>query len=340
MNADTEARSIPGTAAEWFAARLAPCDEQIERRFELWLAADPHNAEEYELCQLTWELAPAAAEGLNEDIVVAEGLDARAASSGRIGEGSVHLRIRRFASAGLAAAACAALIAVAVFWIDSPKRSIWSTAPGEQRLITLGDGSHVTLNTRTILEARIGRSRRELRLLSGEAFFDVAKDASRPFVVETRLGTARAVGTRFDVLLEDERVEVATEEGKVLVQAPHADDAAVLATAGTRATLVRGNSRPALDRADLVRIENWRAHRLEFDRVPLGVALKEFSRYTRMPIRAATAEIAQLRISAVLKTGDLEALRSSLNGAFGLSMVERADQWLVTEGGAASQSTR
>jgi transmembrane sensor len=318
MKAATEPRSIPGTAPEWFAARLAPRDQETERRFALWLAADPRNAEEYELCQLTWELAPAAAEGLEQ---------------------YDRPRARRLAIAGFAAAACAALIAIAVLWLKPPKPSVWSTAPGEQRVITLADGSHVTLNTRTTLEARIGRSRRELRLLSGEAFFDVARDASRAFVVQTPLGTARAVGTRFDVLLDDERVEVTTEEGKVLVQAPHtAETAAVLATAGTRATLVRGNSRPALDRADLMRIENWRAHRLEFDRVPLGAALKEFSRYTRVPIRPASAEVAELRISAVLKTGDVEALRSSLNGAFGLSVVERPDQWLVTAADAAPRA--
>jgi transmembrane sensor len=340
MSAIPEPRSIPNTAAEWFAARLASCDERMERRFSLWLAADPRNAEEYELCQLTWELAPAAAEGLEGDAAIARVVGAHAVAGKGSGQGSAHSRVRRVVSTGFAAAACAALVGFAVFWLSAPKLSVWSTAPGQQRVITLADGSHVTLNTRTTLEARMGRARRELRLLSGEAFFDVAKDESRPFVVETRLGTARVVGTRFDVLLEDERVEVATEEGKVLVQPPHAEKSGVLATAGTRATLIRGNSRAALDRADLMRIENWRAHRLEFDRVPLGVALKEFSRYTRVPIRPASTDVAELRISAVLKTGDIEALRSSLNGAFGLSIVERADQWLVIADNGASQSTR
>lgn len=334
MSVVAEPRAIPTTAAEWFAARLAARDEQMERRFALWLTADPRNAEEYELCQLTWELAPAAAEGLDDGAAPIEAV-APAATTER-GAGA---RTRRAAFAGFAVAACAALMAVAAFWLNTPEPSLWSTGPGEQRVITLADGSNVTLNTRTTLEVRIGHSQRELRLLSGEAFFDVAKDASRPFIVETRLGTARAVGTRFDVLLDEERVEFATEEGKVLVQAPRADESAgVLATAGTRATLLRGESHPALDRADLMRIENWRAHRLEFDRVPLGDALKEFSRYTRVPIRPASAEVAQLRISAVLKTGDVEALRSSLRGAFGLSVLERPDQWLVTAAGAGNAS--
>ena len=339
MSVITGPRAIPRTAAEWFAARLAPRNEQMEQRFALWLAADARNAEEYELCQLTWELAPAAAEGLEEESAVG-GSEARAATTDSARQGGVYSRVRRVVFAGAAAAACAALIAIAVLWLNSPKLSTWSTAPGEQRVIALADGSRVTLNTRTTLEARMGRSLRELRLLNGEAFFDVAKDASRPFVVETKLGTARAVGTRFDVLLEDERVEVATEEGKVLVQAPHAEESGVLATAGTRATLIRGNSRPALDRADLMRIENWRAHRLEFDRVPLAVALKEFSRYTRVPIRPASSEVAELRISAVLKTGDVEALRSSLRGAFGLSVIERPDHWLVTAADAPPQAAR
>jgi ferric-dicitrate binding protein FerR (iron transport regulator) len=138
------------------------------------------------------------------------------------------------------------------------------------------------------------------------------------------------VGTRFNVLVESDRVEVSTEEGKVLVEAPDAASSGVLAAAGTRATLARGMREAAIDRADLNRIDNWLAHRLEFDRVPLSQVLTEFSRYTPLPIRAATPAVGEVSVSAVLKVGDIEALKATLNGAFGLDVVPQANEWVVT----------
>jgi transmembrane sensor len=200
-----------------------------------------------------------------------------------------------------------------------------------QRTVALEDGSRITLNTRSNLEVRMSHSRREIRLLAGEAFFEVAKDVSRPFLVTTALGEARAVGTRFNVLLEGDREEIATEEGKVLVRTSASKAAAVLASAGMEATLVHGQASPVLGHADLARIENWRASRLEFDRVPLDTALKEISRYTALPVRAPSLDVQRIRISAVLKTGDIQALKAMLKGAFGLDIVEGKGEWLVVE---------
>ena len=300
----------PSTAAEWFAARRGPPDAELERRFARWLAENPRNVDEYALCDLTWELSADAAAGLAPE------------------PASRPRWIRRAAVAAAALAACT-VAAVAMFWVNSPAPLRVTTLPGEQRILALEDGSQVTLNTRSALEVRLGRSERSIRMLDGEAFFIVAKDASRPFVVETPLGSARAVGTRFNVFLADQRVEVSTEEGRVLVQSGDRRGAAVMATPGTRATLERGGATPTLAAADLSRIDNWRAHRLEFDRVPLADALAEISRYTALPIRAGSAAIGRTQVSAVLRTGDVDALRATLKGAFGFELVQTQDGWIV-----------
>ena len=104
-----------------------------------------------------------------------------------------------------------------------------------------------------------------------------------------------------------------------------------MAAAGMRATLLAGSAQAKLDPADLNRVENWRSHRIEFDRVPLSVALKEFSRYTAVPIRAGSPELGRIVISAVFKTGDTEALRATLRGAFGWSVVERSGELVVED---------
>jgi transmembrane sensor len=305
-----EFQATPRTAAEWFAARQGRRDESLERRFAQWLSADPRNADEYALCDLTWELSRDAAFGVG----------AEPAANSR----------RWMLASGLVTAACAALVAVVLYLRGGTQPLELTTRPGEQRIVMLADGSQVTLNTRSSLEVRLDRTLRELRLIEGEAFFVVAKDPDRPFVVETSLGSARAVGTRFNVLALGDRVEVVTEEGKVLVQNDGASGA-VIATPGVRATLVPGGAAPVLDAADLTRIENWRAQRLEFDRVPLAAALAEISRYTTRPVRAGTADIGRTEISAVLKIGDLDALRATLQGAFGLELQAVGDAWVVRE---------
>ena len=187
------------------------------------------------------------------------------------------------------------------------------------------------LHPRSMLEIRMGARRREVRLIKGEAYFEVAHDESRPFVVRTSLGSIRAVGTRFDVLLDDQRVEVALEEGRVMVRSTLPDAREVLTVAGMSATLLPGSADPHLQPADLNRIENWRARRIEFDRVPLATALREFSRYTPLPIHAGSPQIAQMPISAVLKAGDVAALRATLKGAFGLQVIETRDALIVSE---------
>jgi transmembrane sensor len=306
------------TAAEWFAARRRPQDADFEARFAGWLAENPRNAEEYVLCELTWSLSATAADSLRAEV-------------------PPRPWYRNRVVAAAAAAVLVGVVALTAFWAMPPSAMTLHTGPGEQRTIALSDGTQLTMNTRSNIEVRLGRSKREVRVLDGEVFFAVAKDPSRPFLVETPLGIARAVGTRFNVLAESAHVEVATEEGRVWVTPTNDASAGVMASAGLRATLVRAGSAPVLDKADLSRIENWRARRLEFDDVPLDMALRECSRYLAVPIRPATPEIGRIRVSAVLTIGDIEALRSTLKGAFGLTLVAGRDEWLVS---AAARDAR
>jgi transmembrane sensor len=302
----------PRTAAEWFAARKGSQSADVERRFSTWLAASPENFEAYALCELTWELSASAAVGLGGSLTAVPWY-------------------RRRTIGAIAAALLLASIALVFVRFSQPNATLWSTKPGQQRTLTLDDGSHVTLNTRSILEIRMGRKERTVRIMQGEAFFDVAHDASRPFNVDTPLGSVRAVGTRFDVLLDEQRVQVDMEEGKVLVKSATPGGEEVVAVAGMRATLVAGSAAPELNSADLTRVENWRAHRIEFDRIPLAAALREFSRYTDLPLRVESAQVARMSISAVLQTGDINALRAMLKGAFGLRLEQRQNELVVLE---------
>lgn len=299
-------RRRPRSAAEWFAARQGGLDARRERRFQDWLAADPAHAEDYALCEIAWAVSRDAAAGLPVP------QPAR-----------THRRLQRRLAA-VAAVAAAAGLAILLWPAAAPQ---WSTGPGEQRALVLEDGSRVMLNTRTRIEARFARREREIVLVTGEAFFEVAKDPARPFIVRTALGSARAVGTRFNVFYDARRLAVTTEEGRVMVAGPAAGE--VLVAAGRRAMLDATTTRVQVADTDVAATLNWMAQRIEADNQPLVQVLAEFSRYTPLPVRAATPEIGALRVSAVLRTGDIEALQAALNGAFGLDIERRADAFVV-----------
>lgn len=298
--------SAPRSAAEWFAKRRGPRDPTLEQEFDRWLASDASHGGAYALCEAAWALSAGPAQ------VAAE-------------RRSTRVRTLRACAGFLALAAGVAAVA---FWFWPAPAQAWSTLAGEQRTLTLADGSTVVLNTRTRIHVRLSHRTREVELDEGEAFFEVAHDALRPFTVQTRLGSARAVGTHFNVDLRPSRLVVTTTEGRVLVRSV-STGAGVYVDPGHRAALESGAARPLLGNADPAAALNWRAGRIEVDAVPLRQVLEEFSRYTTLPVRAADAQTASLRVTAVLRAGDLGALRSTLKAAFGLTLEERPDAYLV-----------
>jgi transmembrane sensor len=290
--------------------RLGSTDAKLDRQFNAWLAENPAHGEEYALCEITWEVSQDAAREIPEPMQ-------------RAWLGDRAVAGRRVAAFAIAAAALAAVV-----WFWPPATLGYATAAGEQRTLVLEDGSRVTLNTRTRIAVRLEHDAREIVLEGGEAFFEVSKDASRPFTVRTPIGSARAVGTRFDVYLEERQLSVTIAEGSVLVDGPVSGNG-VLVGAGSRAELRAGTARAVVNPADLPAALGWLSRRIDANNAPLADVLRDFSRYTRLPIRAATPAIAELRVSAVLRTGDLEALQATLKDAFGLDIEQRDGEYLV-----------
>ena len=185
-------------------------------------------------------------------------------------------RSRLRAAIAAAAAAFVALFGVGTWWTSAqPKR--YETTIGEQRLVTLGDGSRILMNTASTIEVRLRKTCRNVRLVRGEALFNVAHDANRPFDVNAGNATIRAVGTQFNVDLASGKTTVTIVEGRVAfvsgsVPMLEAGDRLVVSAAGT-ATISHGvNVDTALA---------WTRNQLIFDRRPLGEVVDEFNRYNR-----------------------------------------------------------
>lgn len=127
---------------------------------------------------------------------------------------------RRFARAGLIAAALVVGLGIAFFYTSQPdpivnSNGLYATTVGQQQSTTLADSSVVLLNTDTQIRVAFDEHYRNIYFLQGEAHFTVAKDAERPFRVYVGDRMVQAVGTAFSVYLKDTAVDVTVTEGQV-----------------------------------------------------------------------------------------------------------------------------
>jgi transmembrane sensor len=174
---------------------------------------------------------------------------------------------------------------------------------------------------------------RRVHLIHGEAWFDVSKRPTWPFIVSVDGQEIRALGTSFIVRADDTQgLSVTLVEGRVSVAPIAGHDeaspqAAQILTPGQRLLIAR-NHAPALDRPELTRITAWERGRVEFEETPLGDAAKEMNRYSKTHIAITDAEIAQLRIGGVFRAGDSDEFVRIVTAAFGLQ-AERSGNSVV-----------
>jgi transmembrane sensor len=221
---------------------------------------------------------------------------------------------------------------------------IYATAIGEQESIELTDGSRITLNTDSQVQVAFNEDNRDIRLLKGEALFEVANDPDRPFRVYAGNGMVRAIGTSFTVHLKDpDNVSVTVSEGEVELATVSVPDvelrsgdtaelpAAPLARikAGQIATFgLDIESILTLEQAELSRRLSWRDGMLRFDGEPLSEAVREVSRYTTQEIIILDPALRDLRIGGYFKAGETDAMFDALESSFGVR-VERINESLV-----------
>lgn len=212
----------------------------------------------------------------------------------------------------LAATACVAALAVTIA-LPEPLAGLYSdyaTRTGERRMLELADGSRVWLNSGSALSVDFSPQQRRLRLHSGEALFEVAKDASRPFIVEAKGGEVRAVGTRFDVDSRGPQVRVDVTEG--VVQVNSAGSAPVRLSAGERLSYREAAVPEPVQPLDLSSASAWQRGKLIFNQRPLGEVLDELERYVPGRIVLTDSALRQHKVSGVFDLKDPDALLKTL----------------------------
>lgn len=245
-------------------------------------------------------------------------------------------------------AVCVVLITVVAVLDNHPSMSaagqnqLYSTRVGEQKSVTLADGTKVLLNTDSRVQASYSPQQREVHLLQGEAFFEVAHNAARPFLVYAGANVVRAVGTAFTVRLQKHDVEVVVTDGTVEISA--------IANTGDVAA-AQSHSKPIFRLADIKagqsaafnqevesiqsikppeieRKLSWREGVLTFSGEPLEQVVDEVSRYTPVTIVISDPAIRKIRIGGYFKVGETDAMLEALETSFGVR-VSRVNDKLV-----------
>lgn len=202
----------------------------------------------------------------------------------------------------------------------------YATGFGEQRILTLEDGSVVTLNTSSTLRVDFSGNRRELQLLEGEAFFRVAHDATRPFDVTARDATVRALGTQFNVRVGSQGTLVSVVDGIVEVRDRAQEQSSGSSAAPEQRLRLREGEEAKVAAIDVqvaavavpaVRISKtahaapmravaWTRGRVEFDGTPLIDVLSEFQRYRELEVSIAEP-LRQLKLTGSFDAHDPES---------------------------------
>jgi transmembrane sensor len=203
-----------------------------------------------------------------------------------------------------------------VWWTSRP--TVYETRIGERRTVMLADGSRVTLDTASKVAVRLDRNRRSITLAEGQALFDVEHDRSRPFVVTAGDARVTALGTRFDVRLSGQGARVTLVEGRVAVETYGARPKRWTLAPDQR--IVTTSKNPAPARTDAASAVSWASGRLTFDNTPVSVAVAEVNRYTMTPIRLEAQAIAQVPVSGVFDTGDVEGFVAALQDLYGVEV--------------------
>ncbi|MDN2716249.1 FecR domain-containing protein [Janthinobacterium sp. SUN120] len=198
---------------------------------------------------------------------------------------------------------------------------------GQWSTYTLADGSRITLAGNSAVNVHFNAGERHVELVQGDILVDVAKDAQRPFIVDSRQAAIRALGTRFSVRREDGATILSMLESKVLAQVPQ--HPAVVVQAGQRTRITDDGVGPitAIDTASVQ--EAWRAHQLVVDDLPLAEVLDELARHRPGQLHYDRAQIADIRVAAVLPLDDTDKALQLLIDNFPQLRIRMLTRYLV-----------
>lgn len=278
-------------AADWIL-RNADSEQPADDKdcFREWLDRDPENGRAY-----------SAAERLLGD--------ARTAIKSDPALLNMNVKPRSTTKPITVSALLLACIGTAFLMLDGPMRLQADAIAGtdEMPVLTLEDGSIVQLNASSAIAVDFDGQQRNIRLLRGQAFFQVAHAPERPFTVQADTTRITALGTAFDVRLGEVDTEVTVTENSVLVESNDATLSSVHVTQGEQATYDRSSGETAVQPVDGLVALAWRRGQLAVENAPLSYVVDEMNRHFSGRIVVADTTLAQRRVSGTIAIADTDA---------------------------------
>lgn len=326
--------SARAEAAAWVARLHGPNrTKEVEAGLRHWLADDPQNPVAFELMTETWDTAARLQRRPIERITSWEIVGFR-------------LSFSRAAIVLLATAACA--VFGTLFYLHSDGIT---TGIGELRTIRLQDGTRIFMDSNTQLLVRYGKAQRQVRLVRGEAFFEVTKNPDRPFIVKADGHVIKDLGTEFDVLSDPHRFAVTLVEGKVTVSPLSERDggkppmastgpsrsATPLSNRAQTFTLSAGerltfssNGVPKLDRPPVEIVTAWERGQVVFDNTSLSDAVSQMNRYSRQKLVLEGSSGSGIRVSGLFQAGDSQNFAAAVAKTYHIRVSQRDGAIVLT----------
>lgn len=295
-------------AAYWLLRLKSPGLSEAETAEWLhWCEADPRNRQAFEAMAEVWEIA-----GDLDAAAFVQQAKPPANDDSREPEHGWGLVRYAAIAAGLAAIIAATLF-LQLWPIDRPEKGLVAIARletpiGRVQTTTLDDGSRIELGGKSSLSVRYSPVTRLIVADEGEAFFSVASNPDRPFVVQAGPVTVTAVGTAFSVQRDGNVVVVNVTEGVVEVRATPslrpgrtaAPPTVLRASAGHQVRFDRGVLSQSVETAQADIVAPWREGRLEFRDEPLSLVVARINRYSPMQLEIGDPAIADLRVTTIV----------------------------------------
>ena len=224
---------------------------------------------------------------------------------------------------GLVAACLMVTLWVGNLWMSNNQlgEQVYATNVGETRTVTLTDGSRIELNTNTELRVAYTREERRTQLMRGEAYFEVARQTSRPFTVAAGKANVRVLGTKFNIERNAESTRVSVTGGTVAVSeaesAPGLRPESVKLVKNQKVSVSNtglGDVRPTSPEE----ATDWTHGVLVFDQTPLAEALEELNRYLQVPAEADST-VRERALSGTFELSDPEHTLSAIAAALDLN---------------------
>ena len=318
------ASRIEARAAEWIAERDRDAwSHQRQRDLDAWLDESVAHRVAYLRLHAAWQRA--------DRLRALRGAESSARSNPVVTSGRTGPRARGLEAWGFRAVAGIAVLGAAILLNGALSRQgsaqVFATPIGARESVFLEDGSKLTLNTSTQLRAKIDRNERIVWLDDGEAYFDIAHDAARPFVIVAGSRRVTVVGTKFLLRREGDRLKVDVVEGRVRVQSASLSPTLLsrgetAISEGANVLVSRRTERQSLAAT------SWLDGRLVFDQMTIAEAAAQFNRYNRKKLVIADPAAANVRIGGTFEAANVEGFARLMQAGFGL-VVESHDERIV-----------